>query len=389
VRFVRAVCLCVLLAVAAAPDASAQVSAADSAAVLLDAARDFESEGRPDVAEALYRLILERYPASAQAAAARTQLAALPEDDGGDSGSVELRVWMTLYGTWLGAAVPAAFGADSPEPYGIGLLLGGPGGFLTGRLLDQRLALSAGQARAITLGGSWGTWQGFGWREVLDAGVEQECAFGACYDAEDAIEETFGAMVIGGLAGIGAGALVAGAEWTPGTASTVNFSSVWGSWFGFAGAKVFDLDDSSIDDDDLLAATLVGGNVGLVASALLAPGWNVSRSRARLVSSAGVLGGVAGLGIDLLVKPEDDDVAFGIPLAGSILGIGIGIAATRGGGAVDEARGAVPDGALVRLHDGRLALGVPAPQPTLVPREGARRTTWHPALRVELLRADF
>jgi hypothetical protein len=377
----------VALVVGASGDASAQLSAADSAAVLLDAARDFESEGRRDVAEALYRLILERYPASAQASVARTQLAALPQDDAGDSGSVELRVWMTLYGAWLGAAVPASFGADSPEPYGIGLLVGGPAGFFAGRLLDRRLALSAGQARAITLGGTWGTWQGFGWQEVLDLGVAQECAFDSCYDAEDTMEETFGAMVLGGLAGIGVGALVAGADWTPGTASTVNFASIWGSWFGFAGAKVFDFDGAG--DDDLLAATLVGGNVGLVTSALLAPGWNVSRSRARLVSTAGVLGAVAGLGIDLLVKPDDDDVAFGIPLAGSILGLGVGIVATRNGGATDEAFETAPDGALVRVRDGRLALGIPAAMPTLVPRDGRHRTTWHPAVRVELFRADF
>jgi hypothetical protein len=145
-------------------DAAAQVTAADSAAVLLDAARDFEAQGRRDVADALYRLIVERYPGSAAAADARVRLAALPAAEADGSGRVELRIWMTLYGAWLGAAVPAAFGADSPEPYGAGLLLGGPAGFFAGRALDERLDLSAGQVRAITLGGTWGTWQGFGWR---------------------------------------------------------------------------------------------------------------------------------------------------------------------------------------------------------------------------------
>jgi hypothetical protein len=366
---------------------SAQVSAADSAAVLLDAARDFDAEGQRDVAEALYRLILERYPASPAAADARASLAALPrtaETQG--SGSVELRIWATLYGAWLGAAVPAAFGADTPEPYGVGLLVGGPAGFFAGRMLANRLDLTEGQARAITLGGTWGTWQGFGWREVLDIGVEEDCSSGPgfCFELEDGTEEAFGAMIIGGLTGIGVGTLLSGRSITPGTASAVNFASLWGSWFGVAGGSLFDL-----EGDDLLAATLVGGNVALVASALTVPRWGVSRSRARLVSIAGVLGGLAGLGVDLLAKPDDEKVALGIPLAGSILGLGVGMYATRAGGAVREALGDGPDGALVGVRDGRLAIGTPIPVPTWVPagRDGgaARR----PALRLELLRASF
>jgi hypothetical protein len=372
-------------AVAGSDPASAQISPADSAAVLLDAARDFEAEGRREVAEALYRLILERYASRRSASDARTALLALPPAaEAQGSGSVELRVWMTLYGAWLGAAVPAAFGADSPEPYGVGLLLGGPVGFLGGRALAGRLDLTEGQARAITLGGTWGTWQGFGWREVLDLGVAQDCSFGFCFDLESGTEEAFGAMIVGGLAGIGVGTILSTRDITPGTASVVNFASLWGSWFGVAGGALFDL-----EDDDLLAATLVGGDVALLASELLAPGWNVSRSRARLVSIAGVLGGLGGLGVDLLTRPDDDKVALGIPLAGSILGLGIGIAATRGGGATQEALGDGPDGALLGLQAGRLAFGTPVPAPTLVPAFRGGRVEWHPAVRLELVRARF
>jgi hypothetical protein len=89
------------------------------------------------------------------------------------------------------------------------------------------------------------------------------------------------------------------------------------------------------------------------------------------------------------VKPDDEDVALGIPLAGSILGLGIGIVATRGASGVAEALERSPDGALVRVVNGRLAFGAPAAVPTLVPRDGGRRTTWHPALRLALFRADF
>lgn len=388
VAFVFAILLA-LWAGSASP-AAAQLASSDSAAVLLDAARGFEDGGRWDVAAAVYQLIVDRYPATPAATEARARLAAAPSDVADGSGSVELRVWMTIYGAWLGIAVPGAFGADSSEPYGVGLLLGGPTGFLAGRALANSLDLTAGQARAITLGGTWGTWQGFGWREVFDLGVEQVCqpdflGDEYCYDFEDSSEETFAAMIAGGLGGIAIGTLLSRREMTPGTASAVNFASLWGSWFGVAGGTLLDL-----EDDDLLAATLVGGDVALIAAAVLAPRWNVSRSRARLVSIAGVLGGLAGAGIDLLAKPDDGKVAIGIPLAGSILGLGIGVATTRGGsdGTAMLPDGA-PDGALLRLQDGRLSFGAPLPAPTLVPLYGRTGTSWRPALAFELFRADF
>lgn len=368
---------------------TAQLTPTDSAAVLLGAARDFEANGRWDVAEAVYRLILEQYPTTPAAETARVRLEAAPAGTTDGDGSVELRVWMTTYGAWLGFAVPGALGASGSEPYGIGLLVGGPLGFLAGRSLGNALDITEGQARAITLGGTWGTWQGLGWREVFDFGVEEQCqvdpsGFGYCYELEDAAEETFAAAVVGGLAGIGVGTLLSQRRLTPGTASVVNFASLWGTWFGVAGGILMDL-----EDDDLLAATLVGGDAALLAGALLAPKWNVSRSRARLVSIAGVLGGLGGAGIDLLAKPDDDKVALGIPLAGSVLGLAIGALTTRGRDDTAEGPGAPGDGALFTLDGGQLAFGVPAPRPTLVPSPGPSRPIWRPALALDLFRASF
>lgn len=379
-----------LLLAAPAP-AAAQVSAADSAAVLLETARDFESRDRWDVAEPLYRLITERYAGTPAAALARERLAAPPREVVYGSGRVETQVWMTFYGAWLGVAVPAAFGADEPEAYGAGLLVGGPAGFFGGRALARGLDLTEGQARAITLGGTWGTWQGWGWRQVFELGTEEICdpdPFGPdefCYETEDAIEEQFAAMVVGGLAGLAGGALLSGRDITPGTGTVVNFASLWGSWFGVAGGIL-----AGLDDDDLLATTLVAGNVGLLSAALVAPGWNVSRNRARLVSIAGVLGGLGGGGIDLILQPDDEKVAVAIPLAGSVLGLVLGAAATQGD---DAARlgslGGGVDGALLDLRDGRLALGTPIPVPTVRPSPPGASGRWEPAVALELFRATF
>lgn len=381
----------------------AQVSAADSAAVLFETARTFEARDRWEVAEALYRLVVERYGSTPAAEAARERLDAAEARQASGDGTVETQVWMALYGAWLGIALPTAFGSDSPEAYGVGLVVGGPSGFLAGRSLARSLGLSAGQARAVTLGGTWGTWQGFGWQEVFDLGVQQRCDPQLCYDAEDSVEEAFAAMIVGGLAGIASGALLARRDITPGVGTTVNFSALWGTWFGFAGGVLADQ-----EGDDLLAATLVGGNAGLLATALLAPGWNVSRNRARLVSIAGVLGGLAGAGMDLILQPESDKVLVGIPLAGSVAGLLIGVRATgdsdNGGaasasrpgfgapwGAGREAQAAPsrPVTSLLALQRGRLTLGTPAPVPTWVWAHGPRRTRGGPAFAFEIFRASF
>lgn len=357
---------------------------ADSAAVLLEAAQRFQAEEEVSVARALYRHIVGRFPGTPAAERAAALLEGVSATGSG-SGSVELQVWSTLYGLWLGVAVPGALGADGSEAYGAGLLVGGPAGFLAGRLAARNRGYTLGQVRAITLGGSWGTWQGFGWREVLDLGVEEICPPEAsgCFDGEDSAEEAFAGMVIGGLAGLATGIVVAEGGVSSAAATGANFGSLWGSWFGTAAGVLVDL-----EDDDLLAAALVGGNAGLLAGGLGTAGLGWSRDRWRLVSVAGLLGGLGGLGIDLLAQPDDEKVAVAIPLATSLVGLGIGIASSRGMGRSDEVDGPAA-GALLGLGEGGLRLDAPVPYPTLRPVDGPRGTRWEPALGVTLFRAVF
>lgn len=372
---------------------SAQVSPADSAAVLMGAAERLAAQGDRDAAAALYRFIVEHFPGTSAAASASAHLSTLRSRGAEGSGKVELQVWSTLYGLWLGIAVPGALGADDPEPYGLGLLAGGPAGFLAGRMLSRGGGLTEGQARAITFGGTWGTWQGFGWREVLDLGVEEVCYtdFGGryCYDDGDTSEETFAAMVLGGVAGISAGYALSRHPISPGVATTVNFGALWGTWLGFGAGFLADQ-----EDDALLATALVGGNAGLVTTALLAPGWNPSRSRARLVSIYGVIGGLAGVGLDLLTQPDDEKVAIGIPLAGSIVGLALGVSSTRDydagtpGGTGPTDAGAW-GGALLNRSGGRWSLSAPVPVPRLLEIDGPRGLERKAALGLPLFSARF
>ena len=238
---------------------SAQVAPADSAAVLLQAATHFEASGQPDVAQAIYRLIVDRFGDTAAATEALARLTTVRAAGTTGSGKVELQVWSTLYGLWLGIAVPGALGADGSEPYGIGLLAGGPAGFLAGKVLSRGGTITEGQARAITLGGSWGTWQGFGWTEILDLGTQDVCysdpVYGqSCYTDTNDGEEKFAGMILGGVAGIAAGVALSRGDVSPGVATAANFGALWGSWFGFAGGYLADL-----EGDGLLATTLLGG----------------------------------------------------------------------------------------------------------------------------------
>jgi hypothetical protein len=397
-RLIPLLFLAVLLQGRPAPS-SAQVTRADTAAVLLAAARDFQSGGRWEVAEALFQYVAERFrdtPAEADALEALHALRASSAVATSPGSRVELQVWSTFYGLWLGVALPAALGADRPEPYGLGLLLGGPGGFFAGRSLAKSRSLSEGQVRAVTFGGTWGTWQGAGWAEVLDIGDKEVCNGDVCHVQDAGTRTLFTSLVAGGLAGIATGAVLARKPISPGTATTVNFGALWGTWFGIAGSVLADL-----EEDDFLAATLVGGNAGLLATALLAPNWNLSRDRARLISIAGVMGGLAGGGLDLIIQPDDKKVAMGIPLATSIAGLALGATMTRdhrsaagpagvgrhGAAGKEPATSAFTDGALFHYAMGRLALGVPAPFPTLVAVDGPRGSRWKPGWGLTLFQA--
>ncbi len=363
------VLLVTLLAMAALPmsrPVAAQVTPADSAAVLLAAAEDFDTRGERDVAQALYRHIVERFPGTDAAATARGRLGEVTEEQSRAGGETELKVWSTIYGTWLGIAVPIAAGADDSEPYGVGLLLGAPAGFFGGRAFAQSKPVSLGQARAITWGGTWGAIQGMGWANALDFGGGERIIEGdIVIDEEASTEAIFTSMIVGSALGIGGGMLAARQEISPGTATSANLGSLWGVWFGAASSILFDL-----DEDPTWATIMLTGNAGLVGGALAGSRWPLSRSRSRLISIAGLIGGVAGGGIILIAQPDDEDTAIAIPLTTSIAGLVLGAALTSGHDAEEdagtEAQAAglfAPSGALFSRSEGAWSLSAPLPVP--------------------------
>jgi len=161
---------------------------------------------------------------------------------------------------------------------------------------------------------------------------------------------------------------------------------LWGTWFGTAAGVLIDA-----EDDGLLAASLIGGDAGLVTAAILAPRWNMSRNRARLISIAGVIGGLAGGGIDLITRPDDEKAAVAIPLAGSIIGLTIGAVTTRSydarnpGGNENDGAGS----ALLRLDRGRFSIDMPIPHLAALPHTRNGRPDWETGAGLTLFSARF
>ena len=379
-------CLCVTLSLGLTPtDVSAQVSAADSAAVLLRAATEFERDGRWEVAEAIYILITERYGSTPAAVEARSRLGAAPGERIERTSRVELQVFGTLYGLWLGVAVPVALGATGPEAYGAGLLLGGLLGLFGSRAAVRARPMSEGQARAISWGGIWGTWQGFGWAEVFDVGEDEFCDQFGCYPTGDNEEPLFASMIVGGLAGIATGAIIARNPIGSGVSSGAQGGSIWGSIYGAMIAGMFEP-----DGEDILVTSLLAGNVGLIAGAALAGAYDLSRPRVRIINLGALVGGIGGVGIDLLIQPDDAVAAIAIPLVTSLAGLGIAAHVTRDGDGVGDRTPDDLGAALFDLSDGALTMRAPLPMPTLLPADDVNgRPVWRPGITLEVFRATF
>jgi hypothetical protein len=362
-----------------------QMSAADSANVLLGVASQLRAEGRANLANSLLNLIVERWPNSAAAAEANRLRAGIRTVVEERSGKTELLVFTTAYGLALGGAIPAAFDAHDSEAYGVGLIVGGPVGYFLGRGITKMRPVSEGQARALSFGTIWGAWQGFGWTQALNLGEHEVCTGDVCFTEDPDGPTLWKATVLGSLAGFGTGLYLSRKDISGGTASTVSFGGLWGTWFGVATSVL--VDDNNGDDDTGLKYALVGGDIGIVTTALLAPSWHLSRNRARVISIAGVAGGLAGAGVLLITQPEGDK-AIAVPMASSALGLALGAYWSRNYDERNAPRGPGDDGgeALLQWNRG-LSVGMPEPSLRLV--EADRRGRKEPALSIPLLKARF
>ena len=383
----RYIGLALLALLGLAVPAAAQTTRADSAAVVLDAAQALERDGRVSAARELFRFIGRRYAGTPAAEAAASRLRTLPRESVLGTGRTGFVLFNTLYGAFLGVAIPAAFDASSDGAYGAGLLIGAPVGFFSSRAFAAKHIRTSGQAGIASFATVWGTWQGLGWQQVLNIGEHQDICtdFGCSSSGSDTAP--WAAMVVGGLAGLGTGyALAASREVANGTSTLISQGSFWASWFGLALGRAMDL-----RDDDLLASTLLAGNAGLLGSLAASRSWRPSSSHVRLITAAGLAGGLAGFGIDLIANVDGAGTALGVAAATSGLGLLIGAVVTQHRSDLDQpdTEAAAGAGAVLSYRDG-FRLGIALPEPAairLFTRDGRARV--RPAARLTLFSATF
>ena len=385
---VPVVAVLVLVAVPGATEA--QVSRADSAQVLIESARQLQAAGRARAAEDVLRLIIQNYPDTEAATQARAELNTairIGESGGGRTGFI---VSNTLYGSFLGVAIPAAFGAEDSEAFGAGLLLGAPLGFFASKGYANTTQITPGQAGVASFATWWGAWQGVGWQQALNIGEPETCVSNGvgtyCY-RDESETAPWAAMVVGSLAGLATGLIAAKGPVAEGTSAMVTNSALWGTFYGGAIAGLIRPEDS---DDDVLVPMLVAGDLAIIAAIPAAKAWNPRNSRVRLISAAGLVGNVAGLGIDLLFSVEDEKAALLIATLGTTTGL---IAGTLLSHDPTTALGSHDRGpiqtSVVALGE-KTTFGIPIPTPVSIEvRDALGRSTRKLGLQFNLISGSF
>ena len=209
------------------------------------------------------------------------------------------------------------------------VLLGGiVGAGVTAWSTDGR-PYGGGDAAALGVGTAWGLWQGAGFGSLGQRRATQ----------------IQGATLLGAGLG-GASGMVAAHAFDP-DALAVGMSAgggVWGGWLTGWGAYVAQKHGADLSDDNVLLATLLGSDAGLLLTGLaLSPALQANPERVGYID----LGGLVGMGLGTSIAAVfTDDVAEG-NLVGSAVGLiggAIATAAMDFGPSDGQAGGSATDG---------------------------------------------
>ena len=231
------------------------------------------------------------------------------------SGRVEAVVFSTLYSTWLGIGTARlADETDNAKTIAAGMMIGAPAGLLTSLVATRNAKLSRGQSALINFSGAWGTWQGLGWAILID---EDD-------DEKSLIRST----MIGGLSGIFATSILTRRiDPSLGDIMIINYGALWGTWLSMCAGQIAGVEGG----DELLAWTLLGGNIGAITMAALSPKIDITRARAHWINLGGVIGTTIASGIVIIIAEDEisAEVAFATLMVGGIAGLITGIYHTR------------------------------------------------------------
>ena len=231
------------------------------------------------------------------------------------SGRVGTVVFSTLYSTWLGIGTAQLIDeTDNAKSIAAGMMIGAPTGLLVSLAATRNTKLTHGQSALINFGGAWGTWQGLGWAILIDE--------------DDDNKSLIRSTMIGGLSGILATSILTRKiEPSLGDMAIINYGAAWGTWLSVCAGMVAGLDDGN----ELLAWTLIGGNLGMTAMTSLSSEIDITLARANWINLGGVIGTIVASGMVTIIAEDDisEEAAFGFLMVGGIAGLITGIYNTR------------------------------------------------------------
>ena len=231
------------------------------------------------------------------------------------SGRVGTVVFSTLYSTWLGIGTARlADETDNAKSIAAGMMIGAPTGLLTSLVMTRNSKLTRGQSALINFSGLWGTWQGLGWAILIDE--------------DDGEKPLISSAMLGGLSGILAtSALTRKIDPSLGDMGIINYGALWGTWLSMTAGRVAGLDDGN----ELLAWTLIGGNIGVAAMVSLSSKIDITPARAHWINLGGIIGTVVASGIVTIIAENDisESAAFATLMVGGIAGLIAGTHTTR------------------------------------------------------------
>jgi hypothetical protein len=256
-------------------------------------------------------------------------------------------VYSTFYGIWVGVASDVLFTINGVRAAIVPPLLGMGGGLALSLGLTSGRTITNGQAWAIATGMDYGTINGAFWAGAFN------------FKADDVV----GTALATGLAASAAGLLVA-TQVVPkqGDVEVVRSSLLWSTLGGLAGVGAFASNPSSTT---VFRGMAVSMDLGFLAGIALASSFDVSRTRDLIIDAGTLGGGVAGLGLTVLILGTNGTrrSISGGALAGMAAGMLTSILLTRDMDQPEDDQSA-PVAALVgRDARGRWRLGSPGAVP--------------------------
>lgn len=221
----------------------------------------------------------------------------------------ELAATQTISGIFIGGWFCGLAECDDGRIWTAALTLGAAGGLAGSLLGTDANGISPGRALAINSGTEWGVYNGAMLAVLLEADTRA----------------VFGALLAGQLLGTGVG--IAVGTLTDPTAGDVSIVTSGGLWAGAAmfmvnGASDFDL----FDGEGVGWSVLIASDLGLVGAALLRNSGflQMSRSRALVIDSGGLLGTLFGMGLAVIIAGDTGSTAglFVPGLVGMVAGLG-------------------------------------------------------------------